>query len=33
MQRLSPITKEGFEKLNNELNHLIRVERKSLKSP
>jgi transcription elongation factor GreA len=31
MQKLSPITKEGFEKLNNELNHLIRVERESLK--
>ena len=31
MQKLSPITKEGFEKLNNELNHLIRVERENLK--
>jgi transcription elongation factor GreA len=31
MQRNSPITKEGFEKLNNELNHLIRVERENLK--
>ena len=31
MQKLLPITKEGYEKLNNELNHLIRVERESLK--
>ena len=31
MQKLSPMTKEGFEKLNNELNHLIRVERENLK--
>jgi transcription elongation factor GreA len=31
MQRHSPITKEGFEKLNNELNHLIKVERENLK--
>ncbi len=31
MQKLSPITKEGYEKLNNELNHLIRVERETLK--
>ncbi len=31
MQKLSPITKEGFEKLNNELNHLIKVEREGIK--
>ena len=31
MQKSQPITKEGFEKLNNELNHLIRIERENLK--
>lgn len=31
MQKNLPITREGYEKLNNELNHLIRVERENLK--
>lgn len=31
MQKNLPITKEGYEKLNNELNHLIKVERENLK--
>ena len=31
MQKNLPITIQGYEKLNNELNHLIRVERENLK--
>lgn len=31
MQKNLPITKDGYEKLNNELSHLIKVERENLK--